>query len=311
MKTPSSHNMDSVYALLATTAQPPVAEQTCPSDEELAALMAGELEAAERQRILARLRACPDSYALWQMAEDCMQTLQVTEDTAAATTRSTESHHTVQQPSQKWPWLTTVRDWLSFPAPQLVWAMPIVLLLITVPVFWLLWDSELSLPQQLDNSYQQLARYEGVSASAALLNFNAASNTGAEVTFSFAPEQVPTVEQQAFTAGLQDGQAQLLQRVGLERADWATPEAHDYYALGRWLVLVWAVAHSAETQPAGFWQAQQTLLTELQRRLAENAELSRALQPVGEILAELPNAEQPVLRDRLAREVQFVMHTGY
>ena len=252
-----------------------------PSDETLATFLEGKLTGKARQAMLAHLNHCPSCYYHWLEAASYLNEL----EPAAPRTRPAGSLSRLWQRLQ--PGFT---GWeMTIPAAALA-------ALVCLVVWW---------PASPDLLNKQISA--GYAAAVAQNALELAHIVPAlplpweREVLGFSESQ-PTPQMQAFGAGVWVGRQRLL---GTEAAPlpeplsppagvrWPETEWGDYYALGRWTVLVWALAKAE--QNVQDWREHERLLerllAHLRERVSLEAEAKRAVAAFERIHALLVDLE--------------------
>jgi hypothetical protein len=299
--TNSTQEEESKIALLGLMATEGEKVGACPSDETLAIFLEGKLTGKARQAMLAHLNHCPSCYYHWLEAASYLNEL----EPAAPRTRTAGALSHLWQRIQ--PWFTGWK--MAIPATALA---ALVCLLVWWPVS----------PDRLNK--QISAGYAAVVAQNAreLAHLVPALPLPWEREVLGFSESQPTPPMQAFGAGVWVGRQMLL---GTEAAPlpeplsppagvhWPETEWGDYYALGRWTVLVWALAQVEGVQD---WHEHERLLERLLARLRERvsleAEAKRAVaafERIHALLVDLEHEanEQTQTRAELRRGLEITL----
>jgi hypothetical protein len=270
--TNSTQEEESRIALLGLMATESEKAGVCPSDEALATFIEGQLKGEARRAMLAHLNHCPSCYYHWLEAASYLNELE------PAAPRISTARSNIWQRLQ--PWFTGWK--MAIPATALA-------ALVCLLVWW---------PASPDLLNKQInATYAAVVAQNAgeLAHIVPALPLPWEREALGFSESQPTPPMQAFGAGVWVGRQMLL---GTETAPlpeplsppagvrWPETEWGDYYALGRWTVLVWALAQVESVQD---WREHERLLdrllANLKERLPLEAEAKRAVTALERIHA--------------------------
>ena len=265
----SPQTKERLFALLSLMEEGTLKVNVCPCDELLAAFIEGRLTGKARQGVLAHLNHCPSCYYQWLEAASYLSAL----EPAAPRTSTAGSLFSIWQYLQ--PWFTGWK--MAIPAAALA-------ALVCLVVWW---------PASPDLLNKQIsAGYAAAVAQNAreLAHIVPALPLPWEREVLGFSESPPTPPTQAFGAGVWVGRQVLL---GTETAPlpeplsppvgvrWPETEWGDYYALGRWTVLVWALAQIEGVQD---WREHERLLerllAHLRERVSLEAEAKRAVPPL-------------------------------
>jgi hypothetical protein len=274
----NSTQEESKIALLGLMATESEKAGVCPSDEALATFIEGQLKGEARRAMLAHLSHCPSCYYHWLEAASYLSELE------PAAPRTSTARSNIWQRLQ--PWFTGWK--IAIPATALA-------ALVCLLVWW---------PASPDLLNKQIsAGYAAAVAQNAreLAHIVPALPLPWEREVLGFSESQPTPPMQAFGAGVWVGRQMLL---GTETAPlpeplsppagvrWPETEWGDYYALGRWTVLVWALAQIEGVQD---WREHERLLerllAHLRERVSLEAEAKRAVAAFERIHALLVNLE--------------------
>jgi hypothetical protein len=284
---------------LAATDTPMVTR--CPSEETLARFIEGGLTGQGRETMLAHLNRCASCYHHWLQAASL---LNGGERAALAPARN-GSLARVRQSLQPWwtGWklIVPVAATAAFAYAMILWMPP-----------------SLNLNDQIDLAYAAVHAENPAPPEAAQRALPPLPWEGAALAFS---ESHPSAPRQAFGAGLWAGRQALLSAKAAEAPPaflsppegigWPNTAWADYYALGRWTVLVWMLAKQ-EDIPG--WQPHPTLLDGLRVRLSERVSAEEearqavnALSRIQPLLAALAHEANTPRRDELRRTLEITM----
>jgi hypothetical protein len=267
----------------------------CPSDEMLATFLEGKLTGEVRQTMLAHLNHCPSCYYHWLEAASYLNEL----EPAAPRTRTAG-------------WLS--RLWQRLQPGLTGWRMAIPAAAVAALVCLLVWwPASPNLNTQVSAGYAAVVA-QNARELAHLVPDLPLPWERAALGFSGSPPTPPT---QAFGAGVWVGRQTLL---GTETASlpellsppagvrWPETEWGDYYALGRWTVLVWALAQVEGVQD---WREQQRLLERLLANLKKRVPLEEeakravaALERIHALLVALEHKANERTRANLRRGLE-------
>lgn len=286
---------DRTLALLALAATDAPQATSCPSEETLAQFIDGRLSGQAREAILTHLNRCRACYHHWL-------------EIAAYLTSSAPAPGNTRPAASLWQRLQIwFGDWRI--------ALPIAASAVVVLALVLWWPRSADLNAELDLAYAKLGAEHAAPAQASLpLPWE-----GAALGFSESQASAP---RRAFGAGLWVGKRALSGRDKEALPEFLSPPgaltwpetagAH-YYALGRWMMLVWT--RTASDQNKGDWREQaaigQRLLSELSKGGAQpEEEAQRAtavLQRLQAPLAALAREANPGSRAELHRSLEIAM----
>jgi hypothetical protein len=291
----SPQNKERLLTLLSLMGKGTLKVNVCPSDELLATFIERRLTGEVRQAMLAHLNHCPSCYYQWLEAASYLSAL----EPAAPRTSAAGPLSSIWQRLQ--PLFT---DWkMAIPAAALA-------ALVCLVVWW---------PASPNLNTQISAGYTAVVAQNAreLAHIVPALPLPWEREALGFSEAQPTPPTQAFGAGVWVGRQALL---GTEAASlppllsppagvrWPETEWGDYYALGRWTVLVWALAQVEGVQD---WREHERLLerllAHLRKRVSLEEEAQRAVAALERLQALLVALEQEIneqTRAELSRGVE-------
>jgi hypothetical protein len=298
----SPQNKECLLALLSLMGKGTLKVNVCPCDELVAAFIEGKLTGKARQAMLAHLNHCPSCYYYWLEAASYLSELE------PAAPRTSTASSSIWQRVQ--PWFTGWK--MAIPAT----IMALVCLVVLLPPLQ-------NSPSPLDLNKQISAGYAAVMAQNAgeLTQIVPALPLPWEREALGFSESQPTPPTQAFGAGVWVGRQALL---GTEAASlppllsppagvhWPETERGDYYALGRWTVLVWALAKAE--QSAQDWRQHQLildrLLANLKQRMSVEEEAKRAvaaLERIQALLVAVQRQANEQVRAKLSRGLEITM----
>jgi hypothetical protein len=294
--TNSTQEEESKIALLGLMATEDEKVSACPADETLATFIEGKLTGKARQAMLAHLNHCPSCYYHWLEAASYLNELEPAAPRAS----------TVGSLSSIWQRLQPVfTGWkMAIPAATVA--------LVCLLVWW---------PASPDRLNKQIsAGY----AAAVAQNARELTHIVSDLPLPWEREVLgfsesqPTPPMQAFGAGVWVGRQMLL---GTETAPlpeplsppagvrWPETEWGDYYALGRWTVLVWALAQVEGVQD---WREHERLLerllARLKKRVPAEEEAKRAvaaLERIHALLVALEHGANEQTRTDLRRGLEI------
>jgi putative zinc finger protein len=293
-KTPERDRRIALLALMATESEKAGA---CPADETLAAFIEGQLKSEARREMLAHLNHCPSCYYHW------LEVVSYLKGTEPAAPRTSPLWPSIWQRFE--PWFTGWK--IAIPAAA-------VAALVCLVVWW---PASPDLNQQISADYAAVVAQD-TSELVQLLPTLPVPWEGGALGFS---ESQPPPPRQAFGAGVWAGRQMFL---GTDEAplpvflsppagvSWLDTEWADYYAFGRWMVLLWALAKM--DYPGQDWRPHQSLLESLlakfTKRLSAEEEANRAigvlkdLQPLMEVVQRQANEQ---VRTDLSRRLEITM----
>jgi len=139
---------------------------------------------------------------------------------------------------------------------QVGWAIPVVLALIVGFVV----VTKFNLPEnQIDISYQMVMVNKTIEVEENLHEHKFPWEKPALNVYGFSAAKPPSLAVKAFGAGLLTGKRFLLGKKS--ENDWLTTEAgKDYFELGRWTILLWAVSQPHHDMDKPFWDKQRQIL---------------------------------------------------
>jgi hypothetical protein len=291
---------ESRIALLGLMATESEKVGACPSDETLATLLEGKLTGTAHQAMLAHLNHCPLCYYHWLEAASYLSEL----EPAAPRTSAAGSLSSIWRRLQ--PWFTGWK--MVIPATALA-------ALVCLVVWWP--ASPDLLNKQISAGYAVVVA-QNASGIARIVPALPLPWEREALGFS---ESQPTPPTQAFGAGVWAGRQALL---GTEAVSlppllslpagvrWPETEWGDYYALGRWTVLVWALAKAE--QNVQDWRPHQLildhLLANLKQRMPVEEEAKRAvaaLERIQALLVALEHEANEQTRADLSRGLEITM----
>lgn len=290
-----TQEQESRIALLGLMATESEQVGTCPADELLATFIEGRLTGEARQAMLAHLNHCPSCYYHWLEAASYLSA----REPAAPRTRTGGALSSIWQRLQ--PVFTGWK--MALPAAALA---ALVCLLV-----W--WPASPTLNTQISAGYAAVVA-QNARELAHLVPDLPLPWERAALGFSKSPPTPPT---QAFGAGVWVGRQALL---GTEAAPlppllsppagvrWPETEWGDYYALGRWTVLAWALAKIEGIQD---WREHERLLERLLAHLKERVSLEEeakravaALERIHALLVALERGANGRTRANLSRGLE-------
>jgi len=294
----SSETKDRALALLALAATDAPQATSCPSEETLAQFIDGRLSGQARETMLTHLNRCRACYHHW------LEVAAYLSSSASATPApgNTRPAASLWQRLQIW-----FGDWSI--------AVPVAASAVVVLALVLWWPRSPDLNAELDLAYAKLGAEDAAPAQASLpLPWE-----GAALGFSESQTSAP---RRAFGAGLWTGKRaffgsdketlpEFLSAPG--RVTWSETAWADYYALGRWMMLVWTLA-SPDLGKAD-WREQaaigQRLLSELSKGGAQPGEEAKrataALERLQALLAALARDANRGSRAALRRSLEIAM----
>jgi hypothetical protein len=322
--TPPPDPTERRLALLALAAKPTDTPGPCPSDEELAGFVEGRRHGEARQAMLAHLNNCPSCYHHWVAAASYLASTAQTgvekssADDAAALAGMTQP---LAKGGKRWS-ASGILDQLQSLLPSWKVAVPTVAVAAAVVYAILLWPGLLMGPQDLN---------ERISSGYAALIARDASELarigstlplpGEETALGFSPSR-PAPPAQAFGAGVWAGRIALMPSNAISMPEvfappigrlWSDTDWADYYAFGRWTVLLWAAANLE--RPAVDWDqhelVREALLARLTERLGFEEEAERAvagLKRVKPLLAAVALEADDAARAYLRRGLELMMN---
>lgn len=272
-----------LLGLAAGKAQPPA---QCPPAEQLAAFIDGRLSVPARKAIMAHLNACEQCYREWLEAALALDERQPKE-----------------APRRTW-WQQLQEIWRSRP-----WALPLAAALaMSLAVLAIVIPKPAREPWQIPQLAAVVRQHPGLDQALAALP-EELGETG--FAFSDTPQ---SLAREAFSAGFHgarrwfDG-TRPAEAVGAAQR-WQRSPWRDYYDLGQWTFLAWALAQTGNVS-AEEWQAFerycQTLITRFERQPKEPtaAQVLAALREIHSVLGDLARHPDPALQIRLARRLRL------
>lgn len=242
----------------------------CPSDAQLHAFISGELKGKSRQDMLAHLNRCSTCYHHWLETALSIQAFEPAD----------KSNLLTQPWFLKW-WQTGIAVF-QFPKVLVPVAMTAVLFVMIVIPVWL---------KQSSTFHDQIAGFEiavtlpNIDTLKPLLTHFSQETT----TFGINEPDIPQAVK-AFSAGVEMERATLSQTElasVTEIAKWANNSPwQEEYELGRWFVLLWAMAQIPKETPTDFWVQQQTIGETLQARFRQRSPTDDITETILEMLAE-------------------------
>lgn len=273
---------------------------SCPSEESLARFVEGTLTGQGRETMLAHLNRCAPCYHHWLEAASLLN----------GGERAALSPAPSGSPARAWQ---SLRPWLT--GWKLIVPVAATAAFAYAVILWLPPSSDLN--DQIDLAYAAVQAENIPPREAAQRALPPLPWEGAALAFG---EPHPSAPRQAFGAGLWAGRQVLSAEAAEAPAAFLSPPGEigwpdtawaDYYALGRWTVLVWMLAMQ-EDVPDG--QPHPGLLDGLRARLNERVSVEEearravnALSRLQPLLAALrPEANAP-RRDELRRALEITM----
>jgi len=293
----SPETKDRALALVALAATDAPQATDCPNEETLAQFIDGRLSGQGREAMLAHLNRCRACYHHWLEIGAYL----TSSEAAAPAPSNTRPAANLWRRLQIW-----FGDWhIAVPvAASAVVALSLVL--------W--WPRSPDLNAELDLAYAKLGAEHAAPAQAS----PPLPWEGAALGFS---ESQPSAPRRAFGAGLWVGKGALSEREETlpeflsapGGVTWPETAWADYYALGRWMMLVWTLA-SPDLGKAD-WREQaalgQRLLSELSKGAAQQGEevqrATAALQRLQALFATLERETNPGNRAELRRSLEIAM----
>lgn len=263
-----------LLALLGLGASQEGVADPCPSDEQLAAFVTGELRKKDRRAVLAHVNRCAECYQQWL------------EVGAYLDESDTNAHHA--RTAARAPGEHRLPTWLT----SWMWGIPVAAMAVLIALIW--WPVP-DLNRQVTDSYAVVTSDapRGFVAIAAELPI---PWEGAALGFSASR---PRPEALAFGAGLLRGRDDLVRGEVFEIPAAMRPYAAgepaesgwaDYYAFGRWSVLAWALTQSPGAHE---WERQLDLLMLLIGAFQERGAEDPTAQEAVRVLLQL----EPLCRD--------------
>ncbi|MGH8615485.1 MAG: hypothetical protein ACREYF_26555 [Gammaproteobacteria bacterium] len=292
----SPETKDRALALFALAATDTPQATSCPSEETLAQFIDGRLSGQGREAMLAHLNRCRACYHHWLEVTAYL----TSSDSAAPAPGNTRPAASLWQRLQIW-----FGDWSI--------AVPVAVSVVVVFALVLWWPRSPDLNAELDLAYAKLRSEHAAFAQASLpLPWE-----GAALGFSESQASTP---RRAFGAGLWTGKhafsgtnkealPEFLTPPGA--LTWPETEWAEYYALGRWMMLVWTLAASEPNK--GDWREQaaigQRLHSELSKQGArpEGQRPTAALERLQAQLAALQREANARHRAELRRSLEIAM----
>jgi hypothetical protein len=277
----SPQTKERLLALLSLMEEGTLKVNVCPCDELLATFIEGRLTGEARQAILAHLNHCPPCYYQWLETASYLSVLE------PAAPRTSTARSSIWQRLQ--PRFTGWK--MAIPATALA----------TLVCLMVWWPASSDLLNKQINATYAAAVAQNARELAHIVPALPLPWERAALGFSESP---PTPPMQAFGAGVWVGRQALL---GTETAPlpeplsppagvrWPETEWGDYYALGRWTVLVWALAQVEGVQD---WREHERLLerllAHLRKRVSLEEEAQRAVAALERLQALLVALEQEI-----------------
>ncbi|MGH8612898.1 MAG: hypothetical protein ACREYF_12975 [Gammaproteobacteria bacterium] len=298
-RSPEKQEREMALLGLAATDTPMV--MSCPSEETLARFIEGALAGQGRETMLAHLNRCASCYHHWLEATSL---LNGGERTALPPAHSGSPGHAWQSLR---PWLTGWKLMVPIAATA-AFAYTVIL--------WL--PPSLDLNDQIDHAYAAVHAETIPPREAAPRALPPLPWEAAALAFSGSH---PSAPRQAFGAGLWAGRQALLSADVHEAppaflspprgVGWPNTVWTDYYALGRWTVLVWRLATQEDVPD---WHPHPGLLDDLRARLSERVageeEARRAVNALSRLqpqLAALAHEADAPRREELRRALEITM----
>jgi len=267
---------DRTIALLGIAAHHLKSKPTpCPTDEELAAFISGELNGKQRQAMLAHLNRCSTCYHHWLETASYLDSIQITKTPGSSINKRIEK------------WWQKGLDIVARPLENLTILAPATAVLFIAVVVWMIMPHP-TLSDRIDASFEVATNFQNVEKLSQVLTDISLGVTD--------PDTSPAVF--AFNVGVEMGRATLAQdSPPAQRVAWANSQWADEYELGRWMVLLWSLAQTPQPVPADFWSQQQAIGETLQARFSKRSPmddltdtiLEKGLKPIISILSQLQN----------------------
>ncbi|GAB6067130.1 hypothetical protein JCM13664_04480 [Methylothermus subterraneus] len=264
-------------------------QDPCPPAEQLSAFIDGRLSLPERRAILAHLNACEPCYQAWLEAALALSELPS------------------QAPPKRAWWQTLQEVWRARP-----WMLPLTAALaVSFAVLAVVMQKPAPEIEPIPQLAAVVRHHPGLDQALAALPQELES-TG--FAFSDTPQDLA---KQAFAAGFSEARrwfdgAQPAEAVGPAQK-WQRPPGRDYYDLGQWAFLTWALAQ-AENVRAEEWQAFARHGQSLIARFAQHpkepqaTQVLDALREIHAALDALAQRPDPALQVRLVRTLRSTVH---
>lgn len=275
---------EQMLALLGLAASQSKSTEACPPPEQLAAFIDGHLSSTQRREMLAHLNRCEQCYQEWLK-------------TALAVAELEPKPAPTQ--AQKW-WQKLAKTWR---AP---WTLPLaaaVAASFAIAIVVIQKPSEQAWPAPelaaVVQNYPDLKQAERAFPEIAPLAF----------AFSQTPQDPA---KQALAAGVQAARHWLGGSNMPQEDQWLRSPWRDYYDLGQWAFLTWALAQAEGVLPRE-WQVFerycQNLILRFERHTGEPAayKIRVWLQETHVLLNSLANHPDPAQAARLARRIQTTL----
>jgi hypothetical protein len=286
-------------ALLGLTATDTPMVMSCPSDETLARFIEGALTGQGRETLLAHLNRCASCYHHWLEAASLLNGGERAALPPAQSGLSARAWHYLRPWLTGWKFIVPVAATAAFAYTVILWVPP-------------------DLNNQIDLAYAAAHAENTAPREAAQWPLPPLPWEGAALAFSGSH---PSAPRQAFGAGLWAGRQTLSSADATEAppaflspprgVDWPNTAWADYYALGRWTVLVWMLATQADVPD---WQPHAGLLDGLRARLSERVSVEEearravnALSRLQPLLAALVHEADAPRREELRRALEITM----
>ncbi len=224
-------NKDRLRALLALSAKGSVVDSgTCLSEVEMAALIDGRLPKKERETAFAHLDACPTCYSQWLSAASVLSDLEAGRDTGRG------FHHRSKR--------------------YITMGVAIAASLIMF-ILWPLYHQP-DISSVIRKQYQVAQNVSMAPAEEDFFkSFEKELKSPIIQGYGFIePRRLTAPTDRSFISGLQSGWKLLQNDTGVLGPEGIEEKWHDYYWLGRWLVLLYAVCQSDHQMPKTFWAEQ-------------------------------------------------------
>ncbi len=290
-------------ALLALAATDNRQPSACPSDEDLAAFIDNRLNRTRREEMMAHLDGCSTCYQNWL-------------NVASVLTEKTDVKSVAKKRSQGGVW-RRIADWFrGWRIAVPVVALAGLLVLVTAPL------TRMNLGHQITEEYATISVHvtDQLARMAKVLPMPWESTA-----FGFAESSVSD-SKKALNAGLWAGRTALIATSGRtlelpeyllppERAGtvWQDTQWADYYALGRWLIYLWALANVNSNEED--WQRQLFIHDEFVSILVGDADRSprvndvkAALEEVRPLLQSLRGKSDETARSQFARRLEMLIN---
>ena len=291
-----SENYFQISTLLGLAASKKAADDTCPTDQQLALFVGGQLKKKAQHRFLAHMNRCPDCRQTWLES--------------VAYLESIESKPVSSQPPFFSTMVQNIIDALS--------SWQLVLGGVTATILAILiWPSPSGIDQQINGRYELLAMQTDKAAYRSIETFSMPWDN-AVMGFS---QSRSDPQYKAFGAGLWTGRKNMLadQQAQLpaklkpaKQNQWLDTEWSNFYLLGRWVILLWAETQFQEG--AVDWEQHEQILQQWRAEAVEQTSnqddvqaILVSLEPIGEKLALLQSPQNQHERESLRRLLEMFM----